>query len=90
MVFPSLHSCNPGTSEYPQFCSVNSTFPLNSTLHFNSTSTAMYIPGEDVLRANDVEFHLAFNMGIVAVFALVFRVLAYLALRFIPGRHSIR
>lgn len=50
----------------------------------------MYIPGEDVLRANNVEFHLAFNMGIVAMFALVFRVLAYLALRFIPGRHSIR
>jgi len=50
----------------------------------------MYIPGSDVLRANNVEFHLALNMGIVALFALVFRVLAYLALRFIPGRHSMR
>ena len=72
-----------GVSEFPQFCNANSTVPLNSSLPLNTTSSSMYIPGWAIVQANDVELHLAFTMGIMVLFAVVFRVLAYLSLRFL-------
>ena len=72
-----------GMSEFPQFCNANSTVPLNSSLPLNTTSSSMYIPGWAIVQANDVELHLAFTMGIMVLFAVVFRVLAYLSLRFL-------
>ena len=83
-----VHRCNEGASSYA-VCGMNATMDYNATSNSNNmTQSPLFIPGTDVLEQLDVTIPFYGLYLLLIAVGLVFRVLAYFALRFLHRKHQ--
>ena len=81
-----MHRCNEGASSYA-VCGMNATMAgLDSAT--DTSNVTQLIPGTDILEQLDVTLPLYATYLVMVAIGVVFRILAYFALRFLHRKHQ--
>ena len=81
-----MHRCNEGASSYA-VCGMNATMAgVDSAT--DTSNVTLLIPGTDILEQLDVTLPLYATYLVMVAIGVVFRILAYFALRFLHRKHQ--